>query len=403
MHAPNRSQPRRGALEGIRVFDMSRILAGPTCTQILGDLGADILKVEKPGEGDDTRRWGPPFVTGIDGNPTTESAYYLAANRNKRSIALDFSTEAGLQTALKLIESCDVLVENYKAGTLRKYGLSYEQLRERFPDLIYCSITGFGQTGPYAGRAGYDYLAQAMGGIMSITGEPDGSPMKVGVGIADITTGLYATIGILAALHHKNNGGGGQHIDVSLLDTQVSWLANEAMNYLVSGTVPKRLGNAHPNIAPYRVTATADGHVVLCVGNDRQFRSWCEVADMAPLADDPRFATNEARLANREELDRLVLEAMLRKTGKEWIALLEQVGVPVGPVNAIDAVFSDPHVLAREMKVDIPYPLDKSGRLSVVGSPLKLSKTPVSYRLPPPLAGEHTSSILSETMQPEET
>lgn len=385
----------RGALDGIRVLDLSRILAGPTCTQILGDLGADVIKVERPGEGDDTRRWGPPYVVGTDGEPTTESAYYLAANRNKRSIELDFSTADGQAHVLDLIESSDILVENYKTGTLAKHGLGYDQLRERFPSLIYCSITGFGQTGPYARRAGYDFLAQAMGGIMSVTGEAEGSPMKVGVGITDITTGLYATIGVLAALQHRTVTGEGQHIDVALLDTQVSWLANEGTNYLTSGVVPHRRGNAHPNIAPYKVYPTADGHVVLCVGNDAQFQRWCEVANVSPLADDARFATNPARLANRKALDDAVAQEMATRTSGDWIEALERAGVPVGPVNTIDAVFADPQVLSRGMLVEMPHATASAGSVKLIGSPLKLSATPVTYRRSPPLAGEHTDDVLS--------
>lgn len=386
----------KSALAGIRVLDMSRILAGPTCTQILGDLGADVIKIEKPGEGDDTRRWGPPYVAGRDGKPTTESAYYLAANRNKRSVALDFTSPEGRSAVMALLGSSDILIENYKVGTLERYGLGYEQLKAEFPSLIYCSITGFGQTGPYANRAGYDFLAQAMGGIMSVTGEPDGSPMKVGVGISDITTGLYATIGILAALHHRKETGEGQHIDVSLLDTTVSWLVNEATNFLTSGIRPVRRGNEHPNIAPYKVYQTADGYVVLCVGNDGQFRRWCEVAGMPQAAEDPRFVTNDARIRNRRAVDAVVAEAMRTRTSEEWIHALEAVSVPVGPVNGIDEVFANPHVLARGMKIEMPHPKAESGKVALVGSPLKLSATPVTYRYPPPVCGEHTEEVLAE-------
>ena len=383
-----------GALNGIRVIDLTRILAGPTCTQILGDLGADVIKIEKPGEGDDTRRWGPPFAVGPDGNQTTESAYYLSANRNKRSVFLDFTTEEGRDALLTLIGKADVLIENFKTGTLARYGLGYEDLKDRFPRLVYCSITGFGQYGPYAHRAGYDFLAQAMGGIMSVTGEPDGMPMKVGVGITDVTTGLYATIGILAALRHQSETGRGQHVDACLLDTQVSWLINEGTNYFLSGRVPHRRGNEHPNIAPYKVYPTSDGYVVLCVGNDGQFRKWCKVAGVPSLADDPRFSTNPARLENRKALDDAVSRQMSIRTNREWIALLEAEGVPVGPVNTIEDVFSDPHVIARGMRIEMDYPHAEDGKVSLIGSPLKLSGTPVSYRRPPPLAGEHTEDIL---------
>ena len=385
-----------GPLAGIRVLDMSRILAAPTCTQILGDLGAEVIKVEKPGAGDDTRRWGPPFLAGRDGAPTTESAYYLSSNRNKRSVAIDFTTEAGRALIGELLESCDVLVENFRTGTLARYGLDYATLRGRFPELVYCSVTGFGQDGPYARRAGYDYLAQAMGGIMSITGDADGPPMKVGVGIADVTTGLYATIGILAALRHRDATGEGQHVDAALLDTQVSWLVNEATNYFVSGERPVRRGNAHPNIVPYRVYAASDGHVVLAVGNDAQFRRWCEIAGRPDLADDPRFATNAARIANRDAIDAAIETAMATRPAADWLAALEAAGVPAGPVNNIDEVFDDPHVRARGMRIEMAHPQAREGTVALVGSPLKLSATPVRYRYPPPRLGEHTREILAD-------
>ncbi|MCX5580885.1 CaiB/BaiF CoA transferase family protein [Kaistia terrae] len=385
-----------GALSGIRVLDMSRILAGPTCTQILGDLGAEIIKLEKPGAGDDTRKWGPPYIEGPDGQETTESAYYLSANRNKRSLGLDFTKPEGHAILLRLLESCDVLVENFKTGTLKRYGLDHDSLKTRFPGLVYCSITGFGQTGPYAARAGYDYIAQAMGGIMSVTGSPDGPPMKVGVGIADVTTGLYATIGIIAALRHRDATGKGQHLDIALLDTQVSWLVNEATNYLVSGVRPVRRGNEHPNIVPYKAYETLDGFIVLAVGNDAQFRRWCDLADLGHLGEDPRFSSNANRVVNRVELDRHVAIAMKLRTTANWLAVLETEGVPAGPVNGIDEVFSDPQVLARGMRIEMPYPHDASGTVALVGSPLKLSETPVSYRYAPPLAGEHSKTLLSQ-------
>lgn len=385
-----------GALSGIRVLDMSRILAGPTCTQILGDLGAEIIKLEKPGAGDDTRKWGPPYVEGPGGHVTTESAYYLAANRNKRSLALDFTKPEGREILLRLLENCDVLVENFKTGTLKRYGLDHDSLKERFPALVYCSITGFGQTGPYAQRAGYDYIAQAMGGIMSVTGSPDGPPMKVGVGIADVTSGLYATIGIIAALRHRDTTGKGQHVDIALLDTQVSWLVNEATNYLVSGVRPVRRGNEHPNIVPYKTYETLDGFIVLAVGNDTQFQRWCELAKLENLAGDERFSTNANRVLNRVELDRHVAAAMKSRTTADWLAVLEKAGVPAGPVNGIDEVFKDPQVLARGMRIEMPYQHDASGGVALVGSPLKMSGSPVSYRYAPPLAGEHTRTLLSE-------
>ena len=388
-----------GCLASLRVLDLSRILAGPTCTQILGDLGADVIKVEKPNEGDDTRKWGPPFVSGPDGTPTAESAYYLCANRNKRSVALDITTDEGKRAILALIARSDVLVENFKAGGLARYGLDYASLSRRFPGLIYCSITGFGQSGPYSSRPGYDHVAQAMGGIMSLTGDPDGPPMKVGVGIADVTTGLYATIGILAALRHRDRTGVGQHIDCSLLDTQVSWLINEATNYFLSGEEPRRKGNAHPNICPYNVYRTQDGHVVLAVGNDTQFQRWAEIARRPDLAWDPRFATNEARLGNRVVLEPIVVERMRTRLSSFWIEALEQAGVPCGPVNTIAQVFSDPHVLARQMKISMAYGSARGGRIDLLGSPLKLSQTPVSYRRAPPRLGEHSSEVLAELTQ----
>lgn len=385
-----------GALAGLRVLDLSRILAGPTCTQVLGDLGADVIKVEKPGAGDDTRGWGPPYVTGPDGRPTTESAYYLSANRNKRSIAIDFTRPDGKAILMRLVDRADVLVENFKTGTLKRHGLDFATLNARHPKLVYCSITGFGQTGPYAARAGYDYLAQAMGGIMSVTGAADGPPMKVGVGIADVTTGLYAAIGILAALRHRDATGRGQHVDMALLDTQVSWLVNEATNFLVSGVRPPRRGNEHPNIVPYKVFATADGFVVLAVGNDAQFSRWCELAGMTELAADPLYATNAARVTNRQALNGKVAGAMRGKTSAEWLELLEGAGIPGGPVNHIDEVFADPQVLSRGMKIDMPYRHSASGTVSLVGSPLKLSETPATYRAAPPKAGEHSLDILRE-------
>jgi len=382
-----------GALSGVRVVDISRILAGPTCTQILGDLGADVLKVEQPGRGDDTRRWGPPYVTGPNGSETSEAAYYLAVNRNKRSVAIDLSTEAGLEKLNELLASADVLVENFKAGSLERYGLGYEEVQVRFPRLVYCSITGFGRTGPYRERPGYDFVAQSMGGIMSITGEPDGSPMKVGVGIADVASGLYAAIGILAALRHRDQTGEGQQVDIALLDTQVSLLVNEATNYFVAGEVPRRRGNEHPNIVPYGVYGTSDGYIVVAVGNDAQFERWCEVAGASELAEDERFVTNAARVDNREALDELVVPLMRTRSSADWLTRLEAAGVPCGPVSSLDEVFSDPQVLAREMRIEMDYPHSREGSISLVGSPLKLSATPVTYRTPPPLLGEQSAHL----------
>ncbi|GAB4173586.1 MAG: CaiB/BaiF CoA-transferase family protein [Thalassobaculales bacterium] len=385
---------RSGPLAGLRIFDLTRILAGPSCTQVLGDLGADVIKIEQPGAGDDTRKWGPPFLKDATGADSTEAAYYLAANRNKRSVTIDIAKPEGQALAKRLIATCDVLVENFKVGNLAKYGLAYDQLRPAFPRLVYCSVTGFGQTGPYAPRAGYDFLAQGLGGIMSLTGEPDGMPMKVGVGISDVMTGMHAAIAILAALRHRDATGEGQHIDAALLDTQVSWLVNEGMNYLVSGERPQRRGNAHPNIVPYQVFASADGHVILGVGNDGQFRRFCEVAGRPALADDPRFATNRGRVVNREALVPMVAELMGSRTTAQWVAALEPAGVPCSPVNTLDQVFEDPQVKARGMKITMDHPLGR--KVDLIGYPLKLSATPATYRHPPPLLGQHTGEVLGE-------
>jgi len=385
-----------GPLENIRIIDFTRVLAGPFCTQLLGDLGADIIKVERPGIGDDTRKWGPPYLKDGEGNETNESAYYLSANRNKRSIALDLARPEGQALAKQLIAKGDIVVENFKVGTLRKYGLAYDQLKA--PALIYCSITGFGQTGPYAPRAGYDYLAQAMGGLMSITGEPEGEPIKVGVGIADIMTGMYAISAILAALHHRDVTGEGQYIDVGLLDSQVAWLTYEGQNYLSSGNVPRRLGNGHPNIVPYQTFEAADGYFVLAVGNDRQFRKFCGLAGCAELADDPRFATNTQRVANRKELTERLSGILIQKPIKYWTEGLEKQGVPSGPVNDIREVFEDPQIQHRGMKIQMPHPTPGGAPIDMVGNPIKLSGTPVSYRHSPPTLGQHTDSVLSEML-----
>jgi crotonobetainyl-CoA:carnitine CoA-transferase CaiB-like acyl-CoA transferase len=389
---------REQALAGVRVLDLTRILAGPTCTQLLGDLGADVVKVERPGAGDDTRKWGPPFVEGLDGRPTAESAYYLGANRNKRSVAIDIAHPEGQALVRKLLERCDALVENFKVGDLARYGLGYEQLRADFPRLVYCSITGFGQTGPYAPRAGYDYLAQGMGGIMSITGEPDGEPMKVGVGIADVMCGMYATVAILAALRHRDATGHGQWIDMALLDTQVAWLVNEGMNYLLSGQVPRRLGNEHPNIVPYKVFESRDGYVILAVGNDGQFQKWCRFAGAGDLAADPRFATNSLRVRHRRELYALMPAYVRAKTTREWVDGLAALGVPCGPVNTIDQVFEDPQVRARGMRVDVPHATAAAGTVPLIANPIRMTRTPPSCRHGPPALGEHTDEVLAELL-----
>ena len=383
------------ALDGIRIVDASRVLAAPIATQTLGDLGADVIKIERPGAGDDIRRWGPPFLKDGDGNDTTESAYYLVTNRNKRSVTLDFTQPEGQAILLKLLESADVFVENYKVGDLARYGLSYDQIKERFPRLVYASVTGFGQTGPYAPRPGYDLLAQAMGGIMSVTGDPTGQPTKVGVAIADMMTGMYTTSAILAALRHRDLTGRGQHIDAALLDTQVSWLMNQAMNYLVGGVVPGRMGNAHPNVAPYEVFASSDGFVILGCGADRQFQAFLKVAERAELAEDPRFVSNAARLANIDALRAELAAIFATRTTDDWVAALEAVSVPCGPVNTIDRVFADPQVQARGMATTIPgHALTPDG-VPAVAYPLKLSETPATYRRPPPILGQHTDEVLT--------
>ncbi|EFP63475.1 MULTISPECIES: CaiB/BaiF CoA transferase family protein [Ralstonia] len=387
-----------GALSHLRVLDLTRVLAGPWCTQTLADLGADVIKIERPSAGDDTRHWGPPYAKDAEGNATTEAAYYLAVNRNKKSVTLDISTPQGQALIAQLVAEADVLVENYKVGQLAKYGLDYESLKAIKPNLIYCSITGFGQTGPYAPRPGYDFIVQGMGGFMSVTGErddlPGGGPQKAGVAIADLFTGAHATIAILAALAHRDRTGEGQHLDICLLDVQVAMMANMATNYLATDTSPQRWGNAHPNIVPYQVFKVADGWVIVACGNDGQFRKLVEVGGEPALADDERFAINPQRVRNRQVLVPLLEPMMLRKTRAQWIAALESAGVPCGPINDLADVFKDPHVLAREMRLDLPHPT--AGHISVPASALKMSGSPVEYRMPPPLLGEHTDSVLGQ-------
>jgi len=393
-----------GPLKGLRILDMSRILAGPTCTQILGDLGADVIKIERPGAGDDTRKWGPPYVKDADGNDTSESAYYLCANRNKRSLTVDITKAEGQELIRKLAAKCDVLIENYKVGGLKKYGLDYSAMKDEFPDLIYCSISGFGQTGPKSHRLGYDFMIQAMGGIMSVTGEPDGSPMKVGVGIADVMCGMYAAVSILAAIRHRDQsgnsaaGGNGQHIDLSLLDSQAAWLINSGSNYLTSGENQHRLGNAHPNIVPYQVFQTSDSFFVLAVGNEIQFRKFCEFAGAPDLPEDPRFKTNTDRVKNRNILAPMLTKLTQRNSTQFWLEGLEKLQVPCGPVNTIKDVFDDPQIQHREMEISLPHPLSGKGDVSLIGSPVKMSATPVSYRHAPPTLGQHTNEILAEML-----
>lgn len=389
-----------GALSHLRVLDLSRVLAGPWSGQILADLGAEVIKVERPGTGDDTRAWGPPFLKDSRGDNTSEAAYYLSANRNKRSVTIDFTQPEGQRLVRELAAKSDIVIENFKVGGLASYGLDYESLRQINPQLIYCSITGFGQTGPYAKRAGYDFMIQGLGGLMSLTGRPEGEegagPVKVGVALTDILTGLYSTVAILAALAHRDQHGGGQHIDMALLDVQVACLANQAMNYLTTGTPPRRLGNAHPNIVPYQDFPTADGDFILTVGNDGQFRKFAEVAGQPQWADDPRFATNKLRVANRAELIPLIRQATVFKTTAEWVSQLEQAGVPCGPINDLAQMFADPQVKARGLAIDIPHPL--AGSVPQVASPIRLSETPVEYRNAPPLLGEHTEQVLGDVL-----
>jgi crotonobetainyl-CoA:carnitine CoA-transferase CaiB-like acyl-CoA transferase len=389
-----------GALSHIRVLDLSRVLAGPWSGQILADLGAEVIKVERPGSGDDTRAWGPPYLKGTDGRDTSEAAYFLSANRNKQSVTIDFTRPEGQRLVRELAMKSDILIENFKVGGLAAYGLDYESLKAINPRLIYCSITGFGQFGPYAKRAGYDFMIQGLGGLMSITGRSDqeegAGPVKVGVALTDILTGLYSSVAMLAALASRDISGKGQHIDMALLDVQVACLANQAMNYLTTGNPPRRLGNAHPNIVPYQDFPTADGDFILTVGNDSQFRKFCEVAGHREWADDPRFTTNKARVAHRAELIPMIRQATVFKTTAEWVAALEQVGVPCGPINDLAAVFADPQVQARGLRVELEHPL--AGVVPQVASPLRLSDTPVEYRMPPPLLGEHTRDVLQQVL-----
>jgi crotonobetainyl-CoA:carnitine CoA-transferase CaiB-like acyl-CoA transferase len=391
-----------GALSGVRVLDMSRILAGPWATQLLGDLGADVLKIEKPGIGDDTRGWGPPFTGDTS---ASDAAYFTCANRNKASVTLDFTKLEGADILRRLIPQHQVFVENFKTGGLKKYGLDYESVAKINPAIVYCSITGFGQTGPYANRAGYDYLVQAAGGLMSVTGQADGTPgaepLKVGVAVADLFTGMYATVAILAALRHAEATGQGQHLDLSLLDCQTAMLANQGANYLVSGVVPGRLGNAHPNIAPYQVFETADGHVVLAVGNDGQFRTFCDVAGLADVKNDARFATNALRVANHTALIALLSPALKARTTTEWIAALEAAHVPCGPINTIDKVFADPQVIARNMAHEMTR--GDGTTLPLVANPIKMSVTPPLPRYAPPALGADTQTSLSALLGLTET
>ena len=399
---PECSKPMTGALAHLKVLDLSRVLAGPWASQLLADLGAEVIKVEKPGSGDDTRHWGPPWLAGGDGQPTGEAAYFLCTNRNKRSLTVDIAQPAGQAIVRKLAADADVVIENFKVGGLAPYGLDYASLRALNPALVYCSITGFGQDGPYAARAGYDFLIQGMGGLMSLTGvadgEPGAGPQKVGVALTDILTGLYAGNAILAALAHRDRAGfrhgEGQHIDLALLDVQVACLANQALNHLVSGAPPRRMGNAHPNIVPYQDFPTADGDMILAIGNDGQFARFCVIAAHAEWATDERFATNAARVAHRRQLIALLRQATVMRTTADWIAALEAEAVPCGPINALAAVFADPQVKARGLALDLQHRL--GGVAPQVANPIRLSATPVAYRRAPPTLGQDTGAVLRE-------
>ena len=389
-----------GALSHVRVLDLTRILAGPWCTQTLADLGADVVKVERPGVGDDTRQWGPPYARDAQGQDSSEAAYYLAINRNKRSVTIDIARPEGQALLRELALQSDVLVENYKVGQLARYGLDWASLHALNPRLIYCSITGFGQTGPYAQRAGYDFIVQGMGGFMSVTGErdalPGGGPQKAGVAVADLFTGAHAAIAILAALVHRDRTGEGQHLDLALLDVQVAMMANMASNYLASERAPQRWGNAHPNIVPYQVFQASDGWVIVAAGNDGQYRQFVTVGGEPALADDERFFSNPKRVRRRDELVPLLAAMVRRQSRAFWIERLEAAGVPCGPINDLADVFADPQVLARDLKLTLPHPT--AGSVSVAGSALKLGATPVEYRRPPPLLGEHTDEVLAERL-----
>ena len=392
-----------GALEGIRVLDLSRVLAGPWCGQILADLGAEVIKVERPKTGDDTRMWGPPWMKNDHGENTREAAYYQSANRNKMSVAIDISTPEGQELVKALAVDSDVVIENYKAGSLKKYGLDYESLSAINPKLVYCSITGFGQTGPRAPEPGYDFIIQGMGGLMSVTGEkddlPGGGPQKVGVAFADLTTGLYSTIAIQAALLNRHVTGLGQHIDMALLDVQVALLANQGMNYLASGKIPGRYGNAHANIVPYQVFRAADQDFIIACGNDKQFVALSAAIGLPDLPQDPRFVTNALRIQHRAEITELLTKHFLSNTAKHWVEAVHAVKVPVGLINNLEQAFQEPQVQARNMLVEIPHPLKE--KLTVIGSPIKLSRTPVEYRKAPPMLGEHTNEILSRVVDEE--
>lgn len=387
-----------GPLTGVKVLDLSRVLAGPWCGQVLADMGADVIKVEKPVVGDDTRQWGPPFLKDSNGNNTDDAAYFHSANRGKKSIVVNIQTSEGQKIIRDLVASSDVLIENYRVDALKKYGLNYASLREINPKLIYCSITGFGQTGPYKDRSGYDFMIQGMGGLMSITGHADGQdgggPMKTGVAISDLTTGMYAAIGILGALHERHQSGEGQYIDMSLLDVQVAWLANQNMNYLIGGDAPLRKGNTHPNIVPYQVFPTQDGHIIVTVGNDKQFKDFADVIAEPHLATDTRFSSARARVENREAIVPLIEAALAKNTSLFWLTEMEKSQVPAGPINDIKQVFADPQVIARGMQFDLPHEI--AGTVPQVANPIRYSKSKLEYKSASPTLGQNTDEVLKE-------
>lgn len=391
---------RTAPLTGIRVLDLTRVLAGPWCTQNLADLGAEVIKIERPGSGDDTRGWGPPYVRDAQGQDTSEAAYYSSANRNKESVTVDLASEAGAAVIRQLALKSDILVENFKVGGLKKYGLDYESLREINPALIYCSITGFGHTGPYSHRPGYDFMIQGMGGLMSVTGEkdslPGGGPQKAGVAVADLMTGMYATVGILAALNERHRSGLGQHIDMALLDCQVAMMANQNLNYMASGQSPERAGNAHQNLVPYQVFAASEGHLIVAVGNDSQFKQYCQVLGCPELAADSRFATNSGRVIHRETLIPILEQYMKTRARDTWLQELEQAGIPAGPINTLEQVFDNPQVQSRQLALKLEHPL--AGHAPSVASPIRLSATPVQYRKAAPLLGQHTYEVLERVL-----
>ncbi len=385
------------ALKGLRVLDLSRVLAGPYCTQMLGDMGAEVIKIEKPDSGDDTRSWGPPFLKDENGAETNESAYYLSCNRNKKSVAVDIKSDAGQKIIYRLLAHSDVLIENFKVGGLAKYGLSYDDLKDRYPKLIYCSITGYGQNGPLSSEPGYDFVAQGMSGLMASTGEVDGAPIKAGVALSDIMTGMNAAIAILAALRARDQSGKGQHVDLSLFNTTLSAMSNLAQYYLTSGSLPPRVGNAHATIVPYQSFQTTDGHVIIAVGNDSQFASLGRVLDKAEWIEDVRFKTNKVRVQNRTVLVPMIADIIKTKNTDTWLSDFRTADVPCGSVNTLDQVFDDPQVKAQDMRIDMDHPVSKAP-ISLVGSPLKMSGTPVSYDLSPPTLGQHTKEVLENLL-----